>query len=85
METIAANDIKKRGVSALADALCDQDEGVITVRGKGQYVVMTMEKYNSFREIELGMAVEEARADYKAGRIASLTVDAHMRRIDDEI
>lgn len=85
MDTITANDIKKRGVSALTDALCDQDKGIITVRGKAQYVVMTMEKYNALREVELAMAVAEARADYKAGRIASRTIDAHMRRIDDEV
>jgi len=85
METIAANDIKKRGVSAITDALCDQEESVITVRGKAQYVVMTMKKYNALREMELAMAVEEARADYKARRIASRTIDSHMRRIEDEI
>jgi PHD/YefM family antitoxin component YafN of YafNO toxin-antitoxin module len=85
MSAVVAGEIKKRGVSALAAALKGDDEAVITVRGKSRYVVLTMEKYNQLRESELTQAVREARADYKAGRIADKSVDDHMRRLDDEI
>lgn len=85
MSTVVAGDIKKRGVSALAAALKEDDEAVISIRGKNRYVVMTMEKYNMLREAELIRAVREARADYDAGRIAEKSVEDHMRRIDNEI
>jgi PHD/YefM family antitoxin component YafN of YafNO toxin-antitoxin module len=85
MGAISANELKKRGVSALAPALEEDGEAVITVRGKSRYVVMTIEKYNRVREAELAEAVREARADYKAGRVADDTVEGHMRRLRDEV
>jgi len=85
MSTISAAEIKRRGVSALAPALSDDGEVVITVRGKGRYVVMTMEKYNKLRESELAQAIRETRDDYLAGRIADRSVDNHMRRVNDEV
>ena len=85
MSTVIAGEIKKRGVSALAAALEEEDEAVITVRGESRYVVMTMDKYNQLRESELTQAVREARADYDAGSISDESVKDHMQRIDNEI
>jgi hypothetical protein len=85
VSTVVAGEIKRRGVSALAAALANDDEAVITVRGESRYVVMTLAKYNALRESELTQAVREARADYEAGRIADRSVEDHMRRVDDEI
>jgi PHD/YefM family antitoxin component YafN of YafNO toxin-antitoxin module len=85
MSTLIAGEVKRRGVSAFAAALKDDDEAVITVHGKSRYVVMTMQKYNELRESELARAVREARADYETGRISDASVEDHMRRLDDEI
>ena len=85
MSAVVAGEIKKRGVSALAAALADDDEAIITVRGKSRYVVMTIDKYNELRESELTQAVREARADYEAGRVTDRSVEDHMRRLDDEV
>jgi len=85
MSTVMAGEIKKRGVSAFTTALKNNDEAIITVRGKNRYVVMSMEKYNQLRESELAQAVREARSDYDADRISDRSVEDHMRRIDDEI
>jgi PHD/YefM family antitoxin component YafN of YafNO toxin-antitoxin module len=85
MSTVAAVELKRRGVSALAPALADDDEAIITVRGKGRYVVMKMETYAKLRDAELDKAVREARADYTAGRIADTSVEAHLKRIDDGV
>jgi len=85
MSTVVAGEIKRRGVSAFAAALAEEDEAVITVHGKSTYVVMTMQKYNELRESELTQAVREARADYEAGRVADRSVKDHMRRLDDEV
>jgi len=85
VSTLVAGEIKKRGVSAFAAALTDEDEAIITVRGQSKYVVMTVQKYNELRESELAQAVREARADYEAGRVTDTSVEDHMRRVDDEI
>jgi len=82
---VVAGEIKRRGVSAFAAALKDDDEAVVTVRGQSRYVVMTMDKYNQLRESELTQAVRETRADYKAGRISDSSVEDHMRRLDNEV
>jgi hypothetical protein len=82
MSTIAAVELKRRGVSALDPALAENDEAIITVRGKGRYVVMKIEAYARLREAELDQAIREARADYAAGRIADDSIKAHLKRLD---
>lgn len=85
MSTVAAVELKRRGVSALAPALAEDDQAIITVRGKDQYVVMKIETYNRLREVELDQAVREARADYTAGRIADRSIKAHLKRLDRHV
>jgi PHD/YefM family antitoxin component YafN of YafNO toxin-antitoxin module len=85
MSTVAAVELKRRGVSALAPALAEDDQAIITVRGKGQYVVMKTETYNRLREAELDQAVREARADCAAGRIADRSVKSHLKRLDGHV
>ena len=85
MSHVAANEIKKRGVSALTDAMSEGGEALITVRGKMQYVVMTVEKYSALREMELAQAVREVQADYESGRVVDSSVEDHIRQLDDEI
>lgn len=59
MGTIAANELKTRGVASISEQLADAPEAIITVRGKKRYVVMEMEHYQYLRECELEAAVLE--------------------------
>ncbi len=81
MNTLTANELKTRGVSAVEEGLEHDDELVISVRGRHRYVVMAIEKYNHLRELELTTAVAEAKADYAAGRYTTETVAEHMQRV----
>ena len=45
MSPISANDLKTRGVGAIDQALQDQTEAAVTVRGEVKYVVMSKEHY----------------------------------------
>ena len=83
MTSITANDLKTKGVTVVEEALLDDDEVVITVRGKEKYVVIGMDKYSKLREYELEIALLEARADVAAGRVKQESVDAHMKRVTD--
>ena len=85
MNAITANELKTRGVSAVEDRLENEEEVIISVRGKDRYVVMTLEKYASLREFELDMAVMEARADYEAGNLITESVEDHMKRVTDAL
>ena len=85
MNHLTANELKKRGVTAVEECMQDDGEVIVSVRGKETYVVMRMEKYVRLRECELDQAVREARADYEAGRTLTESVDAHLKRVADEV
>jgi len=85
MNTITANELKTRGISAVEDQLKNGDEVIISVRGKDRYVVMSLEKFASLREFELDMAVKEARADYEAGNTVTESVEDHIKRVTDAL
>lgn len=85
MVTIPANDLKVKGVKALEKSLRENEEGIITVRGKEKYIVMDMDRYNYLRECELEAAFIEAMNDLEKKNYVIETVDEHISRIRDEV
>lgn len=83
MGSIAANDLKIRGVALISEQLGEAPEAIITVRGKNRYVVMDIEHYQYLRECELEAALLEAREDVKASRVVSESVADHLKRLSD--
>ena len=81
MINISANDLKTRGVSAIAQALADQPEASVTVRGQVKYIVMSQAQYAHLRECELQAALAESKADLDAGRFVRESVEQHMARL----
>jgi PHD/YefM family antitoxin component YafN of YafNO toxin-antitoxin module len=78
---VSANDLKRRGLAALAEALEHEEDVVLTVRGKAKYVAMPIERYEELRTLELERAVAEAEADYREGRIVSESAREHFKRL----
>lgn len=85
MSTLTANDLKTKGVSAVEACLKEDDEVIISVRGKERYVIVDIEKYAQMREYELAAALQEAKADVDAGRHTTESVAEHMQRVSDEL
>ena len=85
MSSIAAGEIKRRGMGVLDPLLKKHGEATVTIRGKERYVVLTQEAYARLREAELDQAVREARTDYRAGRIADRSIASHLKRLDHEL
>ena len=83
MGQLTANDLKVRGIAAIEDALADQAEATISVRGTQRFVVMEVAQYHYLRECELEAALAQSRADLSAGRTVQETAQAHMDRLDD--
>ena len=83
MKTIAANDLKTKGVSTIQNALEEDSEAIISVRGKERYVVMDLEEYNRLRVCELEAALYETRQQIAAGEFIEESVDEHIARIRD--
>ena len=81
MKTIAANELKTRGVSSIEKALENSGEAIISVRGQDRYVVMEMEEYNRLRVCELEAALFETRRQVAAGEFVEESVDEHIARI----
>lgn len=79
--SITANELKTKGVSIIETNLDNNDELIITVRGKESYVVMNMEHYNYLRECELEAALHQAKADVESGDYVIESVNDHIKRI----
>ena len=79
--SITANDLKTRGVATIHDALKDQDEVVISVRGRDRYVVMDIGTYNQLRVCELEAAYFQAQRELAEGQGIEESVDQHIERI----
>jgi len=72
VQAISANDLKTRGVGAIAEALQQQSEVAVSVRGELRYVVMKAAHYQRLRDYELEVALSETRADLAAGRFETM-------------
>ena len=82
MVQLTANDLKVRGIAAIEEALADQPEATISVRGTQRFVVMELAQYHYLRGCELEAALAQSRADVSAGRAVQETAQAHMDRLD---
>ncbi len=85
MSIVTAAEIKRRGMGILDPILEKHGEAIISHRGQSRYVVMTTAGYNRIREAELEVAVREAKADYRAGRVLDQSAKSHLRRLDHEL
>ncbi len=85
MKTITANDLKSRGISVLESALENQDEAIISVRGRPRYVVMDIAHYEQFREAELHSAWESARRAIAEGDFLQTTAEEHIASLQMEL
>ena len=81
MKTIAANELKTRGVSSIEKALEDNVEALISVRGQERYVVMDKEEYNRLRVCELEAALYETRQQIADGEFIEEGVEEHIARV----
>ena len=84
IQSIPAQEIKRRGVSAIDDAIAGGAVHVIR-HNRPAYVVLTPERYEELLEAEEEAAAartREALADHAAGRSRVLGADAAIRELD---
>jgi prevent-host-death family protein len=85
MAIVTANDLKTKGISDIERLLRNEQEVVISVRGKPSYVVMDISHYEFLRECEIAAAWQQAREDVAAGRFRRESADAHIARVKTEL
>ena len=85
MNTIPAQEIKRRGISAVDDALRQGPVHIIK-NNRPQYVVMTEERFQELLETQQNAALTSIRSsleDLKAGRVTRYDdVDTLMQRLE---
>ncbi len=79
--TISANELKTKGISAAEFYLKKGLETIITVRGKEKYVMVTKDEYTRLRECEIFAALAQAEEDIKKGKFYEGSVEDHFKRI----
>jgi hypothetical protein len=79
MVTIAANDLKTKGIKALEDTLRKQSQVSLSVRGQIKYIVMSQDYYNYLRECELEAAFAESKAKLRSGDFVKETIAEHLK------
>jgi len=82
MQSLTANDLKTRGITAIEESLAKQPEVVISVRGKERFVVMDLAHYHHLRECELDAALAQTMQDMAAGHYVIETAQQHMVRME---
>lgn len=85
MAALTANDLKTKGVSGIERLLQNEQEVVISVRGKPRYVVMDIAHYEHLRERELEAAWFQTREDVAAGRYRQERAEEHLNRVQSEL
>jgi hypothetical protein len=81
MSKIMTNDLETRGVSAVEEALANDDAAIISVQGEPRYVVIDVARYTHLRECELNVALAESRADRDAGLMVNESAVSHVGRL----
>ena len=69
MKIITESHLGKQAVSAIKRVMLDENELIISVDGKEEYVVMNTALYKHLRDCEMEMALHTARADNRTGNI----------------
>lgn len=87
MNVIPAQEVKRRGISAVDEALENGPVHIIK-NNRPQYVVLTEDYFQEIMRIEQNAAVERIRtslSDLQAGRISHYSdVDSLMQRLESD-
>ncbi len=87
MNVVPAQEIKRRGIAAVDEALALGPVHIIK-NNRPQYVVLTEERYNELIEVQDAAAlarIKDSLKDAKAGRVTRHTsVEALIRHLDSK-
>jgi len=78
---ITAQELKTQGATILKKKTKKDHEALITVHGKKEYAVLTMERYLFLKEIELEQAYQEVKADLKSKNFQIQTPEEHVNNL----
>jgi hypothetical protein len=80
---IRAEALQRQGIGLIESTLIHDSEALVTVRGKGRYVIMDIDRYLELKEGELAAALIESREDMKAGRFVESSARDHLEALKE--
>jgi len=78
--TITANLLKTKGISAVNPFAKKGIETIVTVRGEDKYVILTKNEFDRLREYELTAAILETEQDMKTGKYHT-NIEKHLKEV----
>ena len=82
---ITANDLKVKGIKAIHQEIQDNDEAIISFRGKPKYIVLDFKKYDELRALELDKIYLETMQEIKEGKYKTMSADKHIKEVLSEL
>jgi len=82
---ITANDLKVKGIKIIDEQMKEEDEVLISYRGKPKYIVIDFERYDRIRESELDKIYLETMDDIKNAKAHTSTAKELIERIYSEL
>jgi len=83
MENILSmNDLKRTGLSRIKNMFKNEPEIIVQDRGKDAFVLIDIEYYSYLRELELEMAVIQARKEITEGKYTT-GVKEHIKELEE--
>ena len=81
---ITAQQIKTRWTAIIDEQMKNSNELFLSVRWEPKYVIINMNTYNKYREVELENAILETKQDIRSWKFSS-DIDSHIKEINNEI
>jgi hypothetical protein len=78
MIMITANDLKVQGIKAISREIQENDEAIISFRGKPKYIVVDFKKYDELRTLELDKIYLETMQEIQDGKYKTISADEHI-------
>ena len=75
---ITANDLKVKGIKAIHQEISENDEAIISFRGKPKYIVIDFDKYDELRALELDKIYLEAMQEIKEGKYKTISTNDEL-------
>ncbi len=72
---ITANDLKVKGIKTIHQEMSENDEAIISFRGKPRYIVIDFDKYDELRALELDKIYLETMQEIKDEKYKIISTD----------
>ena len=78
-------DIRSKGIKAINEEIENKGIATLSYRGKPKYVILDIEEYEKYREIELILAYQKAKEEIKNQQAETVKNENDLKNHIDEL